>query len=231
MKDFSDEFKIRVFDKIAMEYFDRNFGSMSKSDLETLLFSEYIEYLIETGQDFDDYTMSKQLGITQSRISSLKERKELKYPINREYWRDAFAETVKYAKYDEEKKRIIIPIEDTNVRIEVRHFIDQMRWFDEYQLNRKLLTLPMGCFLELCTRLNEDDVFNAETKKRIKALGKKEGAGKAVSEFSKDFTIEGFKKFAAEASKQLLIDALGLMPFGGTAKVIISYFCDVIDKM
>ena len=38
---FSNEEKIRVFDLIANEYFNKNFGSMSKSDYETLLFSEY----------------------------------------------------------------------------------------------------------------------------------------------------------------------------------------------
>ena len=40
---FSNEEKIAMFDKIEQHYFTRNFGSMTKTDFETLLFSEYIE--------------------------------------------------------------------------------------------------------------------------------------------------------------------------------------------
>lgn len=41
---FSNEEKIAIFDKIEQHYFIRNFGSMTKTDFETLLFSEYIEH-------------------------------------------------------------------------------------------------------------------------------------------------------------------------------------------
>ena len=41
--EFTSKEKCEVFDKIAKNYFERNCGSMSKADLETLLFSEYLE--------------------------------------------------------------------------------------------------------------------------------------------------------------------------------------------
>ena len=39
---FTENEKIALFDKIDELYFHRNFGSTSKSDFETLLFSEYM---------------------------------------------------------------------------------------------------------------------------------------------------------------------------------------------
>lgn len=39
---FADKEKIAAFDKISGLYFDRNFGSFSKADFETLMFSIYI---------------------------------------------------------------------------------------------------------------------------------------------------------------------------------------------
>ena len=68
---FSNEEKQACFDKISELYFCKNFGSTSKADLEVLLFSEYIGHCISAGEPYDDYTLSKQLGITNI-LSSLK---------------------------------------------------------------------------------------------------------------------------------------------------------------
>lgn len=72
---FDNETKQAFFNEIAENYFNKNFGTMLKSDFETLIFSYFIENIIEKGQNFDDYTLSKQLGISESRIRVLKERK------------------------------------------------------------------------------------------------------------------------------------------------------------
>ena len=95
--EFKDEEKIRLFDKLDELYFRKNFGSVSKTDLETLLFSEYIECCIRNNVAYDDYSLSKELGITQSRIRALKERKELKYPLNDdpEWWKTPFVNAIK----------------------------------------------------------------------------------------------------------------------------------------
>ena len=43
---FENSDKLAIFDKIEEMYFHRNFGSVSKSDFETFLFSEYIDCCI-----------------------------------------------------------------------------------------------------------------------------------------------------------------------------------------
>lgn len=67
---FSEEEKMHLFDAVQKNYFQKNFGTMSKSDLEVLLFSEFIEHCLNNEIPFDDFSLSKQLGITQSRVRS-----------------------------------------------------------------------------------------------------------------------------------------------------------------
>lgn len=57
--EFTNEEKSMLFDKIAAMYFNKNFGSTSKIDFETLLFSEYIEHCLRNKLPFDDYSLSK----------------------------------------------------------------------------------------------------------------------------------------------------------------------------
>ena len=222
---FSTKFKERVFVKIAAAYFCRNFGTLGKADFELLLFSEYVEYLMEHKIKHDDYKLSKELGITQSRVRSLKERKELKYPIEDDYWKQSFASDMKKAKYDKEKNRIVIPIEDINVIIEVRHRIEDLGWYDDYQLNKKLLVISKECLTDLCASLSDNDLFTNDAKKEIMKLSKTDSA---VAEFAKEFTKDGLKSFAQRASTQILCDALKLLPFGGTVEIIVDELIKLI---
>ncbi len=214
---FTDNEKIAFFDKIAAEYFNKNFGSMSKTDYETLLFSEYIEHRIKAGLPFDDYTVSKELGITQSRVRSLKERKELKYPYSDFDWKESFAREVKNAKYDENDHYVKIIIQDINVMNEIRHFIEDHGWYDECSLNRKLLRIPLECFVDIC--VEEDSIsslFSNDVKKKVKSLAKSDSD---AQKFIEDFTKEGLKTFLMNAGKEILLAVLSCLPFGGAAEV------------
>lgn len=81
----SNDIKAEAFDKIAEKYYYANFGSTSKADLDVLLFSLYIERILKDSQgeftSYSDYTLSKLLGITQSRISNLKVKKRASIPV------------------------------------------------------------------------------------------------------------------------------------------------------
>lgn len=227
--EFSKSEKAAIFDKIAKNYFARNFGSMSKADFETLLFSEYIEHCIKNGLPYDDYSLSKELGITQARIRSLKERKELKYPYEDFKWKNAFAESVKNAKYDANDHYVKMIIQDINVMNEVRNHIEKAGWYDECSLNKKLLRIPLDCFSEICdTDETFDDVFSDDVKKAVKKISNSEDSN--VKAFLKDFTKEGLKNFLMTASKAAICEVLPLLPFGGVAKIAFERLTKVIKE-
>ena len=226
--EFTNEEKIEAFDKIAALYFNKNFGSTSKADLETLLFSEYIEHCLRKKLPFDDYTVSKDLGITQSRVRSFKERKELKYPYDKFFWKEAFASAVENAKYDEHDHYVKFIIQDINVMNETRHFIEEKGWYDEYTLNKKLLRIPLDCFVEICLKDEElSIIFTDVAKKKIKKISKSDSS---IMKFMNDFSKDGLKSFLMSAGKEALVGVLSSLPFGGVAKTAFDFLRRAIER-
>ena len=165
MKSLSAQEKAKLFDVIAENYYNVNFGSFSKSQMDLLMFSIYLDRLIESGRPFDDYSISKQLGVTQATVRQLKIKKQLIYP--REYkWYEAFIEYSKNAVFDN-NDRIVISIPDPNVYLELQQAIEEMGGFVEVQLNSKLLKIPPGYFIELLLHIYqlEKNLDEKETKK------------------------------------------------------------------
>ena len=226
---FTQKEKDKLIDELSKLYFNKNFGSTSKSDLDTLLFSAYIEHCLDTGMPYDDYSLSKSLGITQTRVRALKERKELKYPRDGFEWEKAFAESVKNAKYDPSDRYVKMIIQDINVMNEVRNFIEVEGWYDECSLNKKLLRIPLDCFVEICYKSEAfDNVFTEDAKKNVREISKSKEA--PVKSFLEDFSKDGLKAFLMSASKEVLSEVLKLLPFGGIAKTAFDFLLRAIEK-
>ena len=229
MADFTIEEKNALIRDLSNLYFNRNFGSTSKADLDTLKFSAYIEHRLNAGEAFDDYTLSKELGITQNRIRSLKERKQLKYPRDGFAWEEAFAQAVANAKYDKHDHYIKMIIQDINVMNEVRHFIEQRGWYDECSLNRKLLRIPLDCFVEICSEHSDFvDVFSCEAKENIKKLKREESV---VKDFLQNFTEDGLKAFLMSATQEAICKVLPMLKFTGFAKTAFDFLITAVEKM
>lgn len=182
----TQEEKAKKFDEIALNYYNVNFGNFSKSQIDLLMFSIYLDKLIETNQNFDDYSLSKQLGIVQSSIRQLKKKKQLIYP--RDYkWYEAFLEYCQNAQFDK-SDRIVINIPDPNVYIELQNAIEEIGGYVEVQLNSKLLKIPPGYFVELLLKINQianglSEKENKQFKKEfIKELNKKLKSDKGIAE-------------------------------------------------
>ena len=227
--EFDNKEKIGLFDKLAENYFNHNFGSMSKMDFETLLFSEYIEHCIKNNKPYDDYSLSKQLGITQSRIRAFKERKELKYPHEGFNWREAFIESIENARYDKNDHYVKMLVQDVNVMNEVRNFIESRGWYDECSLNKKLLKIPLDCFVELFyDEESFKDTFSEEIKNKLKKVADAEKA--KLADFVRDFTKDGLKAFLMSASKEVVSEVLKILPFGGIASRAFEFLAGAVER-
>lgn len=144
----SNDIKAEAFDKIAEKYYYANFGSTSKADLDVLLFSLYIERILKDSQgeftSYSDYTLSKLLGITQSRISNLKVKKELQYPYPSFSWKEAFARIIDNYRYENGKIKLHIP--DKNLYLELKNVIESAGGYVDVQLNSSLLQISPEYF-------------------------------------------------------------------------------------
>lgn len=155
------ESKAEAFDLIAQNYYFGNFGTMQKSDFDVLMFSIYLERILDRSEkgkiqkEYSDYELSKLLGITQSRIRTLKVKKELKYPYDGFDWRESLLRIIGDVRY--ENGKIKIPISDQNLFLEVKNAIEESGGYIEVQLNSKLLQISPEYFLDLMILLCDDD--------------------------------------------------------------------------
>ncbi len=191
--------KANAFDKIAERYYCANFGTMTKSDFETLLFSIYLEQILDKDEDdftqYSDYTLSKLLGITQSKISSLKVKKELLYPYEKFDWKESFKRISDRAVYENGKIKLSIP--DRNLYLELKNAIETRGGFIEAQLTANLLQVPLSYFLDLMVAISEDEtdiqqIWNV-LKDKIKDNGnfkEKEPFGKVLQRMAPEVVFE-----------------------------------------
>lgn len=151
------EQKAAAFDELAQYFYAGNFGSMGKSDIETLMFSLYLERILERQEKdysaYSDFQLAKELGVTQGRISSLKEKKQLKYPHPFD-WRESFARVSEKARYDKGKIKIQIP--DVNLYYEIKNAVEESGGFIEVTLTKNLLQISPEYFLDLLVAVAEE---------------------------------------------------------------------------
>ena len=164
---FPDEkVKAKAFDELAEKYYFQNFGNISKSELDVLMFSIYIEKILEKDEEnfnaYSDYTLSKLLGITQSKVSSLKIKKQLTYPYDKFDWKRSFERVLKNARFERNSIRVYIP--DKNLFLELKNIIEINGGFIDTQLNSKLLKISVGDFINLLYEMAKGD-NNVDIKK------------------------------------------------------------------
>ena len=236
----TDEEKSKLTNWINNNYLNnQNFGSVSKSDFELFLFSLYLDHLIDGEKIYDDYTIGKQLGITISRVRSLKEKKELKYHRDDYYWVVSFIACIENARYDETTHLVKVNIPDVNVIKDVRYFLEKNGWYDEYQLNPKLFQCRADIFIEMCNILpdhngNEERyTITEEVREKLQEIAsyssnEKEKA--AIVKIISGVAKEGMKELALTASKEVLSAVLAAIPFGSMAQTAINFMIKAVRR-
>ena len=204
----NQQVKADAFDLIAERYFDMNFGTMQKSDFETLLFSIYLERILAGGgEDFSqysDYTLAKELGIAESKVRNLKIKKELQYP-HAYRWQDSFIRIWKNARY--ENNLIKINISDVNLFREIKNAIEETGGYIERHLTSSLLQTPPEYFIDIILMIsNEDD--EKQLRKTVRDALRKHDAdtefmnqqpiGKTLKELGKDIGKEAAVQIIAD---------------------------------
>lgn len=212
----NDEAKARAFEKLAEEYYLGNFGTMQKSNLDVLMFSIYLNRILDKTEEdiysYSSYNLSKWLGITQSRVNSLKEKKQLMYP--REYeWEEAFFRVCKHADYKD--GMIYINLSDRNLFNEIKNAIEEDGGYVEVTLTQNLLKVSAKYYLPLLVRTSSEEnqaiLFDLLKKEDdvLKKFIEEKYENKIVSEYAwKDVLLD----ITQAAAEEIL---LKFVPVGG----------------
>lgn len=175
---FRDFDKASAFDRIAELFYDRNFSSSSKSEIELLMFSFYMEAIIHANQRADgvidyakcsDYEIAKQLGLTQDRVRTLKLKKQARYPVAFD-WQKSLESIKDSIRLDTAAKRIIIPVTDPNLNVEIRNYISSHGGFVDFESGKDYIRIRVEYFLMLMyetLRIEDKKRFNREMKKKL----------------------------------------------------------------
>ena len=232
--DFENWEKIEAFEDISVQYYYQNFGSLTKTDFETLLFKIYLRHLKANKLSMDDYSISRDLGITQSKVRNMKLRIDLRdSERDSDLWMEEFATCVSTAIYDEKKRLVKVMVPEVTVMMELRHFMEKNRWYDEYQLNPKLFQCPLEFFVPLCEKIGGTDlVLNDAAKKKIEKLREiaNEKEQSAISKILNESIEKGFKDLAWTGTTAIIVEILKLLPFGGVASTIIKALIAVLSQ-
>lgn len=164
--------KAEAFDQLAQRFYNKNFGTMSKADIEVLMFSLYIEQILkkEGGQGFtgySNYTLAKELGIPQSKVENLKVKKQMQYPYDFD-WKVSFAQVLQNARYENGKVKIQIP--DINLFYEIKNAIEEEGGYVDITLTSKLLQVSPAFLIDLLVIISDNDNEREIIKKELKKL-------------------------------------------------------------
>lgn len=238
IESFTVEEKNELFNDLMEMYFKKNFGTISKTDFETYIFSFYVNHLEKNNVIFDDYSLGKDLGITQAKVRSLRERRELKYPSDYN-WIDEFLRYAENAKYDENSRLIKFIISDVNVIKDARHFFETNGYYDEFQLNPKLFQCTSEAFIEISKLLCKDrqqdfELIPSEIKPLQDYIENKkcnEKEASAIKKIINNSVEQGLSELLVNGSKELILFVLGLLrPSAGIPQIIISIIIKAISN-
>lgn len=230
---FDDEAKIHAFDEIAKKYYCSNFGSTSKSDFDTLMFSLYLEQILDKSEDdintYSDYTLAKQLGITQSKVSTLKVKKQLQYPYEKFDWRKSFSRVCKNARV--ESGKIKINLRDKNLYYELKNQIDEWGGYIEGSLTANLLIISPEEFLELSKMFMTDE----DIKELKKIINKRyRNNEKLIDCLEKESTMKIVKKQVDKDMIPLILEVVKMVAPGSMGvgiEILKNGFNAIIEHM
>ena len=209
---------------IKEQCLDRNFGTLSKSEFDLLVFHYYLleKQANASGKYVSDYEIGRDLGLTIQRVRSLREREALKWR-SQEDWKEKFLKCLKYAHYDEKSDAVKILVLDVNVIKEVRNFIETAGLIDDYQLNPKVFQCNLDALVAICLDLKSGSDDNLCRKILDELRDSKDGnVARAVK--AREQPIRSLIKQAAITGAQ---ETIASIPYIGRAsKEIVAKFLE-----
>ncbi len=219
--DFKPEEMQNFFSEIEKKFLNHNFGTVSKSDFELLIFHYLMKNLEsrlsnscnEEKNVISDFEIGWKLGITPQRVRNLRMKERLVYHHNDKIggdisdWKKHIKAVLPRARFNELSNNAELTLNDPLIFAEIQDLLERNGYNVYIQLNKKLLVLPLDSFAFLANRAlecKEDDRQNVE--KLRSYLSKKKNKGKEVFDKVMDL-VSG-----VETSISLVATLLTLLP-------------------
>lgn len=168
--------KKELLEKLCSKYYERNFGNISKNEIDLIMFHYYLEERKNNREDCSDYSISKALGISQIRVRNLKQKDYLLNPPAKTFnIKESFIKLLETGRIVDGEEKIEMYVKDVNLMMELRHFLEDHNCYDDYTLNPKILKCSFEFIIKIGELLDEKTGENSTFKELKEIIDKRSG--------------------------------------------------------
>ena len=198
MKDCINELEDNKAKEILKEimgvYFDKGFGIMNKTEVETLIYFAFKKHGLLSGKCFDD---SQKLQITEAKARKLIYESQVKYEKRDKnaldaYLRKYIGECLTHATLVKNNKEVSFAIEDKYIRVALNAKLRENHYFADTSFNKDIVSLNKTTFQRMVSILVPNYQREAvQEKLNAIAIDDNENINEYVSSFIKEAMIQG----------------------------------------
>lgn len=184
IKNLSDSDAKKMLEGFFSVYFEKGFGVMNKTDIETLLYHVLKERNLLNGKCFDD---SLALQISEAKARKLNYDSKVKYLYRNQeevdvYLKKEVGRYLKKARFSSNGKEIIFAIEDKYLRVALNAKMRAEGDFSDSSFNKDIVSLDKETFYEMISSLlSECEV--KEIEKNLTAVPVDKSRGEILKRF------------------------------------------------
>ena len=184
IKNLSDSDAKKMLEGFFSVYFEKGFGVMNKTDIETLLYHVLKERNLLNGKCFDD---SLALQISEAKARKLNYDSKVKYLYRNQeevdvYLKKEVGRYLKKARFSSNGKEIIFAIEDKYLRVALNAKMRAEGDFSDSSFNKDIVSLDKDTFYEMISSLlSECEV--KEIEKNLTAVPVDKSRGEILKRF------------------------------------------------
>ncbi len=191
-----------ILKEIMGVYFDKGFGIMNKTEIETLIYFALKKHSLLTGKCFDD---SQKLQITEAKARKLIYESQVKYEKRDKnaldaYLRKYIGDCLVHATFVKNNKEISFAIEDKYIRIALNAKLRENHYFADTSFNKDIISLNETTFQRMVAILvpnyQRDVVLEKLTAIDIEK-------NKNINDFVSSFIKEAMLQGSIEGIKQI----------------------------
>lgn len=161
---FSQEEKAALFERICGEYYQQNFGRLSKTEMELMMFRFFLDHYTDdpaqrlAGERVgSDEVIGRELGITARRVGDLRLKREWAESTER-LWRDVMKKLLCDGCYDYHYRRLAIPFSTPETLRSVRDFLSMQGAPTQTDAAGNTLFLRIEYYLQVLVMLEPEFV-------------------------------------------------------------------------
>lgn len=194
-----------ILEDLMNIYFDKGFGVMNKTEIETLFYHVLRKHNLLTGKCFDD---SFKLQIPEAKARKLIYESQVKYE-NRDssaldvYLRQSVGKCLAHANFIKNNKEIRFAIEDKYLRVALNAKLRANNYFADTSFNKDIISLDEESFIKMVTLLvpnfQKEQVLGRLTAVQLTEDTREKESKEIISSFIKELMIQG----SLDALKQI----------------------------